>query len=460
MTYDFIIIGSGSSGGMASFLLQEGGGKCLLIEAGKRFRREDFPLPEIAYTPQLFWGGGADFTTTAEMAILRGKCVGGGSIVNQALMDRFDNVAIDDWRAETGIDFFTMEDMDVHYSYAESQITLQTIPAEWRNRNQETFIKGMDACGFHWHPLRRAQSNCGTPEGNDCLCCLGGCHRGSKQSTMEGYIPRAEALGLEVVSETQVMQVKHTREGVEVYARQAGREVKYEARHVVIAGGALGTTEILLRSGYKDTYPALGQGFAMHPQFMNFAVFEEPINAHRGALQGVASEDPVMRKEGYKLENVFAPPIAVSTVTKRVGPALQKLMKQYSHFACIEVAIRDENVGEMFLSRTGRLQVKKQLTAQDESRRQKGFEAIRRVFASLNPKEIVYGPMGFGLHAMGGCCIGQDITTSVVNPEFTLHHHPNIHIADISTFPNAPGINPALTVYALTHRMATGLLNN
>jgi choline dehydrogenase-like flavoprotein len=61
---------------------------------------------------------------------------------------------------------------------------------------------------------------------------------------------------------------------------------------------------------------------------------------------------------------------------------------------------------------------------------------------------------------MGGCCIGQDDRTSVVNPEFTMHHQPNIHIADISTFPNAPGINPALTVYALTHRMATGLLKN
>ncbi|MFM1920974.1 MAG: hypothetical protein RLZZ303_2608 [Candidatus Hydrogenedentota bacterium] len=460
MTYDFIIIGSGSSGGMASYILQSGGAKCLLLEAGKRFRREDFPLPEVRYTPQLFWGGGADFTTTAEMAILRGKCVGGGSIVNQALMDRFDQIALDDWRSDSGVEFFTPEDMAPHYEFAESQITLQEIPAEWRNRNQELFIKGMDANGFHWHPLRRAQSNCGSPEGNDCICCLGGCHRGSKQSTMEGYIPRAEAEGLEVQAETQVTHVKHTREGVEVYARQAGREVSYQAKHVVVAGGALGTTEILLRSGYGENYNSLGKKFAMHPQFMNFAVFKEPVNAHRGALQGVASEDPNMRREGYKLENVFAPPIAIATVTKRIGPDLQRLMSKYRHFACIEVAIRDENVGEMFLSKSGRLQIKKRLTAQDESRRAKGFEAIRKVFAVLQPEEIVYGPMGFGLHAMGGCCIGVDGIDSVVNPEFTLHDHPHIHVADISTFPNAPGINPALTVYALTHRMATGLLNN
>lgn len=460
MSYDFIIIGSGSSGGMASYVLQSGGAKCLLLEAGRRFRREDFPLSEFEYTPQLFWGGGADFTTTAEFAILRGKCVGGGSIVNQALMDRFDDVALNDWRSDTGIGYFTQEGMDPHYSFAESQITLQVIPPEWRNRNQELFIKGMDACGFHWHPLRRAQSDCGTLEGNDCIVCLGGCHRGSKQSTMEGYIPRAEALGLEVQAETQIMHISTTRDGVTVHARQAGREVTFSARKAIMAAGALGTTEILLRSGFQKSHPALGKGFAMHPQFMNFAVFDEPVNAHRGALQGVASEDPTMRREGFKLENVFAPPIAIASVTRRTGADLQRLMKQYTHFACIEVAIRDENVGEISLSKSGRLQVKKRLTAQDEARRQKGFEAIRRVFAAQNPKEIVYGPMGFGLHAMGGCCIGQDGKRSVVNPEFTMHHEPHIHIADISTFPNAPGINPALTVYALSHRMATGLLKN
>jgi len=458
--YDFIIIGSGTSGGMAAYTLQSGGAKCLMLEAGKRFRREDFPIREAAYTPQLFWGGGADFTTAADMAILRGKCVGGGSIVNQALMDRFDDVALDDWRADTGIEFFSRDGMAPHYDAAEANIIMQTIPPEWRNRNQELFIKGMDANGFHWHPLRRAQSDCGTTVGNDCLICLGGCHRGSKRSTMESFIPKAEEHGLEVRAETHVTQIEARPDGVTVHTRCNGRADKIEARRVVLAAGALGTTELLLKSGFKERYPALGTKFAMHPQFMNYAVFDEPVNAHRGALQGVASEDPHMRREGFKLENVFAPPIAVATVTQKTGRDLQEFMKNYSHLGCIEVAIRDENAGEMFLSNSGRLQINKPLTDQDRDRKRKGFEAIRKVFDVLKPREIVYGPMGFGLHSMGGCCVGQDPKTSVVNPEFALHHHPAVHCADISTFPNAPGINPALTVYAITHRMATGLLNN
>ena len=84
--YDYIVIGSGSSGGVAAFLLQQSGAKCLLLEAGKHYTRKDFPMRESEYTPRLFWGGGAEFNPDYSMAFLRGRCVGGGSVVNQAMM--------------------------------------------------------------------------------------------------------------------------------------------------------------------------------------------------------------------------------------------------------------------------------------------------------------------------------------------------------------------------------------
>jgi choline dehydrogenase-like flavoprotein len=60
--YDFIIIGSGASGGVLAHNLhinQEL--KCYLLEAGKFFRKETFPKTEADYTSQLFWGGGIEF---------------------------------------------------------------------------------------------------------------------------------------------------------------------------------------------------------------------------------------------------------------------------------------------------------------------------------------------------------------------------------------------------------------
>lgn len=456
--YDFIIVGSGSSGGVAAHILQKSGAKCLLLEAGRWFRKEDFPLPEIQYTPNLYWGGGVEYNTSASLALLRGKCVGGGSIINGALMDRFDKVALDDFRAESGVDFFTEEALDPHYAFAESGMVLQTIPDEHRNNNAHLFMKGMDNVGHKWSSLRRCQSDCAIEEGNDCIACLGGCHRGSKQSTMETHIKLAVELGLEVWEQAMVTQIEHQASGVRVHVERKGAKKILDAPKVILAAGAMGTTQLLLNSGFKQKLPALGTKFCIHPQYMHFAIFDEQVDAHKGVLQGVKSSDPDFRRRGFKLENVFAPPISTAVVTGLLGADSQEFMSKYRHLACIEVATRDENTGVIATDAKGKLKVHKELTDQDRRRVNDGAKTIHDLFASLKPRKILNTSFGFGLHVMGGCAIGVEPKTSVVNEAFQVHDHPNISIADISINPNAPGINPALTVMALTHRMASALV--
>ena len=58
---------------------------------------------------------------------------------------------------------------------------------------------------------------------------------------------------------------------------------------------------------------------------------------------------------------------------------------------------------------------------------------------------------------MGGAVIGSDANTSVVNSEFKLHNSENIYVCDSSLFPNAPGINPSLTIYALSQKLSEQL---
>lgn len=142
--YDYIIIGAGTAGGVLSYNLTKSGANCLLIEAGSHFTKETFPTTEADASAQMYWGGGIEFSSDAQMAFLRGKLVGGGSVVNQALMDRFDDIALNDWKDESGIDFFNEADMAPYYEKAESMIALHTFKAEERTRNAELFVKG---CG-------------------------------------------------------------------------------------------------------------------------------------------------------------------------------------------------------------------------------------------------------------------------------------------------------------------------
>jgi choline dehydrogenase-like flavoprotein len=456
--YDFVVIGSGTSGAIASCLLQEGGARVLLLEAGREFRTEEFPLPEMDYTAQMFWGGGAEFNSTYNLAFLRARGVGGTSLVNGALMDRFDAVALDDFRAESGVDFLSEAGLDPHYAYAERNIGLQTIPPEHRNRNAHLFIEAMEKCGHQWAPLRRCQTDCATERGNDCISCLGGCHRRSKQTMMDTYIPRGRRAGVSVRSRVFIHGLDYSPSGITLYGTEDGAKVSFTAPKVVLACGAFGNAQLLLRSGFKKRLPMLGEKFAMHPQTMHFAVMAEPVNAHKGVLQGAKSLDPEFRRRGYKLENVFAAPIALAVLHQRTGRDLHRFMRQYTHLACLEVCVRDENTGTLRVNRAGRLIVDKRLTDQDRGRIRAGVECVREMFAAIGAEEMHFSDWSFGLHLMGGCRIGTDGATSVVAPDFQLHGFPNLYTADSSIFPNAPGINPALTIMALTHRMVGGLL--
>ena len=105
--YDAVIVGAGVSGSFIAGELTRAGMRCVCLEAGRSFTRDTYPRKEIDGNALLYWGGGIELNTDASIGFLRPKVVGGGSIVNQALLDRFDDVAFDAWRDESGVDFLT-----------------------------------------------------------------------------------------------------------------------------------------------------------------------------------------------------------------------------------------------------------------------------------------------------------------------------------------------------------------
>jgi choline dehydrogenase-like flavoprotein len=135
-------------------------------------------------------------------------------------------------------------------------------------------------------------------------------------------------------------------------------------------------------------------------------------------------------------------------------------MREATHLACIEVAVRDVNAGKILISRKGKILIQKELLEEELRRKRKGEEAVREIFSATGAKEVVEGSLPFGLHLMGGCAIGVDPKVSVVNPDFALHNDPSVYIADSSIFPSAPGINPSLTIMALSLKASESMLKS
>jgi choline dehydrogenase-like flavoprotein len=457
--YDAILVGAGVSGSYIAHELTRAGMKCLILEAGQFFNRRTYPRKEVDANAQLYWGGGIELNTDATIGLLRPKVVGGGSIVNQALMDRFDDLALDSWRQVAGVPFFSVDGLAPWYEKAEHSMSLREIPEQHRNRNAEIFREGFEKNGYSWAPLRRAQADCRFEDGNDCIECLMGCRIDSKQSTPVTVLRKALDAGLELVPEFEVTQVAESDGGVTVAGTRAGTEKQtYRGKLLVMASGAIGNSKLLLQSGFEKRLPSLGHNFFTHPQYMHLGVYADPVNAHKGPLQSLKSADPNFRRDGFKLENVYAPPAAVAMLIPGFGRRHLEDMKQLSHLACIEVCVRDTNPGRIRVSGSGKLSVQKALNTEDRARRDRGLQAIHNIYRSTGARRIIAGDVAIGLHLMGGCNMGVDAARSVTSPDFRLHGCKSIYAGDSSIFPNAPGINPSLTIMALSLKAADQIL--
>lgn len=349
------------------------------------------------------------------------------------------------------------------YDRAEARVALQTVPEEHRNGNAATFAGGFEANGYRYAALRRAQRDCRYEDGNSCIECLGGCRIDSKQSTAVTALPQAERNGLAMTPDVEVVRVEERPDRVVVIGLvgepgSARQTQQWETERVVLAAGAIGNTRLLLQSGYGTRHPSLGEGFYCHPQFMNFGVFDHPVDAHLGPLQSYKSADPGFRRQGFKLENVFAGPASMAMLLPGFGREHQALMRQVTRLGCIEVCIRDQHAGRILLGHNGAVVIDKTLDAEDRRRVTAGKVAIRNILTAMGATRVVEGQVGIGLHLMGGLRVGTDPARSVIGPDFRLHGSRRLYAADSSAFPNAPGINPALTIAAVSLRAAQAMI--
>ncbi len=61
-------------------------------------------------------------------------------------------------------------------------------------------------------------------------------------------------------------------------------------------------------------------------------------------------------------------------------------------------------------------------------------------------------------HDLGGCRMGEDPASSVVDPDLRVHDTPGLYVFSGAVFPTCPGVNPTLTMWALCHRAAESLV--
>jgi cholesterol oxidase len=83
-----------------------------------------------------------------------------------------------------------------------------------------------------------------------------------------------------------------------------------------------------------------------------------------------------------------------------------------------------------------------------------GYKVIRSFAKKIGgypigtiPEGLLNMPMT--AHMLGGCLMGRDADSGVIDENFQIHNYPGLYVVDGSTVPANPGVNPTLTITAL-----------
>jgi choline dehydrogenase-like flavoprotein len=279
-------------------------------------------------------------------------------------------------------------------------------------------------------------------------------------------------------------------------ATGARHKVVVHAPLVIVSAGAVETPALLKRSGL--TNPNIGRHLRLHPVAVTAAFYEEQIEPWKGSLQTVYSRQFANLKDDYGIWFEVAPvhPGMLGLATPWGSGAEHKSeMRNAAHEAAMIVLARDTGEGHITLDRQGDPILHYWPSETDRRHLVRGMQELARIgfaggatrvamlhtprlaleaegmrpgavseqrlnaFAQeIERRGIVPNqPMLFSAHQMGTARMGSDPKTSATDPQGEVHGVRGLFVADGSLLPTAAGVNPMLSIYGLTYRVAQAI---
>ena len=504
---DVVIVGAGAAGGVAAYQLADAGFKVVVLEAGPFWEpRKDWSSDELA-TENQAW---REKRLTAGQNPLKlaknnsGWGVGGGTVHFNGVALRFRE---SDFRMYTedgvGVDWpITYDDLAPYYDKIEHEVAVSG-PRDWPwpparppypypARNPLSGPAMLFQLGCHKlggtavpAPLFILSAPFeGRPACTNRGFCVQGCMVNAKFSTLITYIPKAIKMGAEVRPYCMVSRI-NTGAGGKVtgvtYTDQDGQEHEQPARVVLLAAFAIETPRLLLMSASNQFPHGLANGSGMvgkrlmtHLSQDVWARFDQEVRPYTGTPVLATTQDFYATDKandyarGFTIHAHGFRPVAfgrgIAVPNQVWGPAFQELLRDYNYYAKLttvgEVLPYDGNRVELSdeTDRFG-LPAPKVTFSYGENEKRMAKGGIRRMKAIM---EAAGGkPLFEGddtAHLMGGCVMGNDPSTSVVDSYGQAHEVPNLFITGAPIFPTSTGNNPTLTVMALAARTANRIV--
>jgi choline dehydrogenase-like flavoprotein len=479
-----VIVGSGAGGATMAAELAEAGVDVVVLEEGGYHPTESFTAETGRALRTLYRdGGGGMAIGRPSVLYAEGRCVGGSTVVNGGMSWRTPARVLARWAQQEGIQAISENDLDPYFARAESGLSAGPQDPETIGRDSELFKAGADAMGWNVVPNRRNQLHCAGTNS-----CNSGCPTGAKRSMLVTSVPRALSLGARLFADCRVDRVirpARTVTGVAGhFVRPGGRtgpKLTVRARIVIMAGGAVQTPALLMRSGLRSASGQLGRNLSLHPNATVIAFFDEDVTGWRGVHQAFQVRE--FMAEGLLLTATNLTPPMLAAIMPGHGRELGELMADYNRIVTAGPLVEDTGTGRIRNVPGLGPQVFYQLTERDAARAVRGVEltaealfaaGARRVLLPFDGAPEVRSPGGirrllarpmrkrslqlYSIHLMGTARMSEDPRRGVVGSFGAFHGVPGLFVSDASLFPGPIGINPMETIITLAMRNARRLI--
>jgi choline dehydrogenase-like flavoprotein len=367
--------------------------------------------------------------------------------------------------------------------------------------------KGARALGYTPFPTPMAINS--RPYGGRPQCLYGGacqqfgCPVHAKATPFSVLIPKAMATGkLDLRPGAMVFEIPVGSDGRALGARyldDAGSTHEVRARHVVVAGGAIGTPHLLRLStsgkfphGLANGSDQVGRHLTFHVHnLIQFTVSEpamawtgleshgsiddlHPSDPKRGFIRGgVIGEANVMNKLpiGHALSGTGFPDLE-----RQWGAGFKDYLRRFPRTVGLVSILEDLPMAENRIDLDPEVKDRHGLPVPRITHRQHPndlamlgwYEARMLELAEAAGASEKWAPRlagltglddrnamkGSGAHFHGTCRMGDDPDASVVDRWCRSHEVPNLWVVDGSVFPTSGGYNPTLTILTNAYRVA------
>jgi choline dehydrogenase-like flavoprotein len=498
---DVVVVGTGAGGGITAELLARAGLRVVMLEEGPLKTSRDFNQLESEAYPTLYQESAARKTSDKAINILQGRCVGGSTTVNWTSSFRTPSDTLAHWRQHFGLTELTDDELAPYFQQAERRLSI----APWLvppNQNNDLLRVGAARLGVEAAAIARNVKGCW----NLGSCGLG-CPTNAKQSQLLTGVPTALDHGATLLVNTRALRLMVVQGQVQSLVAEfssskshstldihGSSAIEIKARHYVVAGGAINSPALMLRSALPDPHGRLGQRTFLHPVVMSAATMDERVEGWAGAPQTIYSDhfletQPIDGPMGYKLEAPPIHPLIFASSIPGFGQAQTAMLKTFAHQHILLALLRDgfapeSSGGQVRLRGDGSplldyplndfvmAGARRALLSMAEIQFAAGARQVMPVHEQAQPytswaeaKDAI-GRLSMvplqtrvvSAHVMGGCGMAATPTHGVVRPDGQHWQVANLSVHDGSLFPTSIGANPQLSIYGLVNRLTQQLV--